>query len=176
MHMQRDEVVMGPSADAPPTPADRMIGGVDVRDIGACAGLLLRRAARLSTQLFDAHLQPAGLTVGQFGVMARLFAGTLSGPPMTMKDLSSAIGMDPTTLNRTLKPLEAQGFVLIEPDARDRRARIVRLTPTGHARLAEAAPLWRAADEALRRTIGAETTVALSGLLGIASEKLKTVS
>jgi len=162
--------------DTAPTPADRMIGGVDVRDIGACACLLARRTARLSTQLFDAHLQPAGLTIGQFGVMARLFAGSLSGQPMTMKDLSSAIGMDPTTLNRTLKPLEAQALVRTEPDARDRRARVVSLTPPGRERLAQAAPLWQAADAALRRTIGTETTVALSGLLDLASEKLKAAA
>ena len=34
----------------------------------------------------------------------------------------------------------------------------------GQARLAEAMPLWRAADDELRRTVGSETTLALSGL------------
>jgi hypothetical protein len=34
-------------------------------------------------------------------------------------------------------------------------------------------PLWRAADEELRRTIGAEATLALSGLLSLAGEKLR---
>jgi DNA-binding MarR family transcriptional regulator len=175
MHMQRDEVVASRSDDAPPIPAPtgRIIGGVDCRDVAGCACLVLRRAGRMATQIFDAHLQPAGLTIGQFGVMTQIYGNSLAGPPLTMKELSGAIGMDPTTLNRMLKPLEAQGLVGVTPDPRDRRTRCVQLTPSGQARLAEAMPLWRAADEELRRTLGSETTLALGGLLSLASEKLR---
>ena len=158
---------------AAPTRAERTIGGVDCRDVAACACLQLRRAGRMATQMFDAHLQPAGLTIGQFGVMTQIYVSSAARPPMTMKELSRAIGMDPTTLNRTLKPLEGQGLVAATPDPRDRRARCVQLTAAGKVRLAEAMPLWRAADEALRRAVGPETTAALSGLLGLAAEKLR---
>jgi DNA-binding MarR family transcriptional regulator len=92
---------------------------------------------------------------------------------MTMKALSQALGMDPTTLNRTLKPLEAQALVTTAPDPSDRRTRCIQLTMAGRERLALAMPLWRAADDELRRTVGAEAAVALSGLLGLASEKLR---
>jgi DNA-binding MarR family transcriptional regulator len=92
---------------------------------------------------------------------------------MTMKELSNAIGMDPTTLNRTLKPLEAQKLIATKADGRDRRARCIHLTASGQKRLAKAMPLWRAADEELRRTVGAETRAALSGLLGVVNEKLR---
>lgn len=177
MHMQRDDAVVSQSGDAPPASgpaqADRTIGGVDCREVAGCACLQLRRAGRMATQMFDAHLQPAGLTIGQFGVMTRIYAGSLSGPPMTMKELSNAIGMDPTTLNRTLKPLEAQALVRTAPDPRDGRARCVHLTASGRERLAQAMPLWRAADDELRRTIGEETTLALSGLLGLTIERLR---
>ena len=156
-----------PSADGP------MIGGVDVRDVAGCACLALRRTGRMATQIYDAHLQAAGLTIGQFGVLARVFGSSLGSPPMTMKQLSNALGMDPTTLNRTLKPLETQGFVRIAPDARDRRARCIHLTTSGRERLARAMPSWRAADDELRRAVGAETTLALSGLLNLAGEKLR---
>ena len=161
-----------PPAPIPPL-AERMIGGVDCRDVAGCACLLLRRAGRMATQVFYAHLQPAGLTIGQFGVMTQIYGSSLSRPPLTMKELSGAIGMDPTTLNRMLKPLEAEGLIETAPDVRDRRARCVRLTAPGLARLAEAMPLWQAADDELRRAVGAETTVALSGLLSLASEKLR---
>ena len=165
------------SHDAPPAPIpasdDRTIGGVDCRDVAGCACLQLRRAARATTQMFDAHLQPAGLTIGQFGIMTQIHASSLRAPPMTMKALSNAIGMDPTTLNRTLKPLEAQDLVSTAPDDRDRRARRLHLTEAGRERLARAMPLWRAADDELRRMLGRETTLALSGLLGLAGEKLR---
>ncbi len=158
------------SDQPPPGP---MIGGVDVRDVAGCTCLQLRRAGRLATQIFEAHLQPARLTVGQFGVMAQLYGASLWRAPMTMKALANLLGMDPTTLNRTLKPLEAQGLVTTAPDPDDRRARCIQLTASGRDRLAQAMPLWRAADEELRRTLGAEAAVALNGLLGLAGEKMR---
>jgi len=127
----------------------------------------------MATQIFDGHLQPVGLTVGQFGIMTQIYGSSLSRPPMTMKELSNAIGMDPTTLNRTLKPLETQKLVKTVPDEQDRRARCIQLTSSGRKRLAQAMPLWRAADSELRRTVGAEATLALSGMLSLASEKLR---
>jgi DNA-binding MarR family transcriptional regulator len=156
-----------------PASAGPMIGGVDVRDVAGCTCLQLRSAGRMATQIFEAHLQPAGLTVGQFGVLARVYGSSLWRAPMSMKELAEALGMDPTTLNRTLKPLEAQGFVTTAPDPDDRRARRIHLTESGKDHLAQAMPLWRAADDELRRTIGAEATLALSGLLSLAGEKLR---
>jgi DNA-binding MarR family transcriptional regulator len=150
-----------------------MIGGVDVRDVAGCTCLQLRRTGRIATRIFDAHLQSAGVTIGQFGVMAQIYCCSLWRPAMTMKELSNAIGMDPTTLNRTLKPLEAQELVSTTPDHRDRRARCIHLTMSGRERLAQALPLWRAADDEMRRTVGAEATLALSGLLTLAGEKLR---
>jgi DNA-binding MarR family transcriptional regulator len=178
VHMQGGEMIVDTPDDAPPapiaSPTDRMIGGVDCRDVAGCACLGLRRIGRMATQLFDAHLQPSGLTVGQFGIMTQVYGSSLSRPPLTMKELSTAIGMDPTTLNRTLKPLEAQGLVGTAPDTRDRRVRRLQLTSSGRERLAQAMPLWRAADDELRRVVGAEITLALQGLLALAGEKLRT--
>ena len=149
-----------------------IIGGVDIRDVAGCAGLALRRTGRMTTQIYDARLQPSGLTVGQFGLMAQVYGSSLSRPPLTMKALSSALGMDPTTLNRTLKPLENQGLIRTTLDDQDRRARCIHLTDSGRERLARALPLWRIADDELRRTVGAETTLALVGLLTLAAGKL----
>jgi DNA-binding MarR family transcriptional regulator len=151
----------------------RMMGGGDVRDVDGCTCLLLRRTGRVATQIFDTHLQPAGLTIGQFGLIAQIYSCSLWRPPMTMKELSIAIGMDRTTLTRTLKPLEARELVSATPDQRDGRARCVHLTMSGRERLAQAMPLWRAADNDLRRTVGAQSTLALSGLLSLAHEKLR---
>ena len=150
-----------------------MIGGVDIRDVAGCMCLKLRRAARTATQVFDDRLQGAGLTIGQFGVMAQVHGSSLSRPPLTMKELSNAVGMDPTTLNRTLKPLETSGLVSTAPDSRDRRARCVQLTAAGRDRLAQAMPLWRAAGAEVRGTVGDETFLALGGLLSLAGEKLR---
>jgi DNA-binding MarR family transcriptional regulator len=156
-----------------PTRTERIIGGVDIRDVAVCPCLLLRRMARMATQVFEGHLQSAGLTIGQFGVMAQLYGCSLWRGPVTIKELSSLVGMDPTTLNRTLKPLEAQKLVSTALSERDRRARCIHLTPAGRERLIAAMPLWQAADREFRGVVGEESTVALSGLLDLAGRKLR---
>src|ERR1700743_2168923 len=108
--------------------AETVSGAIDCVAVSACTGLHLRRAARLATQIFDAHLAPSGLTIGQFGVLTQIYARGRLGPPLTMKELSNLIGMDPTTLNRTLKPLETQKLIKTGADDRDRRARVIHLT------------------------------------------------
>jgi DNA-binding MarR family transcriptional regulator len=148
----------------------KTIAGVHCRDVATSTCLQLRRAARLTTQTVDAHLASSGLTVGQFGILVQLFA---CARPPTMKELSTLIGMDPTTLNRTLKPLEGQKLVSTASDKEDRRARCIQLTAAGQKTLARAMPLWRAADDELRRTMGQETSAALSGVLRLANEKLR---
>jgi DNA-binding MarR family transcriptional regulator len=148
-------------------------GGIDCRDVAACICLGLRRVGRMATQIFDAHLQPAKLTVGQFGLLTQIYANSAAGSPLTMKVLSNAVGMDPTTLNRTLKPLESENLIRTAQDANDRRARCIHITAAGRKRLERAMPLWRAADEELRRTVGIDTKLALTGLLGLATQKLR---
>jgi DNA-binding MarR family transcriptional regulator len=127
----------------------------------------------MATQIFDAHLQPAGLTIGQFGLLTQIYANSIAGSPLTMKALSHAVGMDPTTLNRTLKPLESEKLIRTAQDADDRRARCIHITAAGRKRLERAMPLWRAADRDFGRMVGAETKLALTGLLGLATEKLR---
>lgn len=145
---------------------------IDCRPVAACTCLGLRRVGRMATQIFDAHLQSAGLTIGQFGLVTQIYASAIAGSPLTMKALSNAVGMDPTTLNRTLKPLEAEKLIRTAQDASDRRARCIHITAAGRKRLERAMPLWRAADEEFRRMMGADTKLALTGLLGLATEKL----
>jgi DNA-binding MarR family transcriptional regulator len=146
---------------------------IDCREVAACTCLGLRRVGRITTQIFDAHLQPAGLTIGQFGLLTQIYAHSSAGSPLTMKALSSVVGMDPTTLNRTLKPLEAEELIRTGQDANDRRARSIHITAAGRKRLERAMPLWRAADAELQQAVGTQTRLALSGLLGVATRKLR---
>jgi DNA-binding MarR family transcriptional regulator len=51
--------------------------------------------------------------------------------------------MDRTTLTAALKPLERRGLVTISPGDKDRRSRLLAITPEGLALLAEAMPIWQ---------------------------------
>ena len=85
---------------------------VDVQEIAGCTCLRLRRASRKLTQLYDRLLGSAGLTVNQFGLLAHLYGAELGHSlGSSMGSIADRLGLDPTTLNRNLKPLHLQGLV-----------------------------------------------------------------
>ncbi len=123
--------------------------------------------------IYDRHLEPVGLNIGQFGLLAQILGLTQTMPPgASLGTVAERFGMDPTTLNRSIKPLVATGWVEIKTDPADRRARIVSATPKGAAKIAEAIPLWRAAEHEVEKAVGRETMLAMNGLLDLATAKL----
>ncbi len=80
--------------------------------------------------------------------------------------------MDPTTLNRSLKPLQAAGLIASGADPSDQRIRVVLITEEGSAKLRQALPLWRQAQAQIEQAIGIDTIVALNGLLELSYAKL----
>ena len=105
-----------------------------------CLCLHAQRAARALGRRFDEALRPFGLTNGQFSLLMAL---NRPAPP-PMGPVAAVLAMDRTTLTAALKPLERRGLVGIEPDPRDRRGRLLRLTTEGRALLTEAFAVWTA--------------------------------
>jgi len=150
--------IQGPMADE-----------VDLRNMRAgCTCLRARRTTRKLTQIYDRALAPAGLTVNQFGLLANLDGQAR----LSIGALADLIGKHPSTLNRDLEPLEAQGLVADAADPADRRVRAVVLTRKGRAKLRKALPFWRRAQTQIEEALGVETTLALNGLLDLTSVKL----
>jgi DNA-binding MarR family transcriptional regulator len=138
----------------------------EIREHLGCTCLRLRRTTRNVTQLYDHLLQPAGLTANQFGLLARLYAASLQkSDGMSIGVMAESIGMDPTTLNRNLKPLEALDWVKVVPDPSDARVRIVQMTDQGQRTLLKAIPLWRQAQARLRKSLGLQAVTDLNELL-----------
>ncbi|MFC0218616.1 DNA-binding MarR family transcriptional regulator [Pseudochelatococcus lubricantis] len=108
-----------------------------VRD--TCLCLHTQRAARALARRFDIALRPVGITSGQFSLLM-----SLNRPqPPNLGSVASLLAMDRTTLTANLKPLERRGLVETEADPKDRRTRLLRLTPAGRAALLEATPIWK---------------------------------
>ena len=61
--------------------------------------------------------------------------------------------MDRTTLTANLKPLERRGLVTVSVDEKDRRNRLMTLTPAGRALLASAVPVWERTHVEIERLI-----------------------
>lgn len=122
-----------------------------------CTAMRLRKAARRVSQIYDRHLEPTGLTITQFGVLAAV----RGGERMAIGPLAEQLCMDPTTLTRNLQPLHRQGLVIIEPDCRDRRVRWVSLSAAGRQAFEDARPHWREAQNHIRKLVGDDETAQL---------------
>jgi DNA-binding MarR family transcriptional regulator len=117
-----------------------------------CLCLHAQRAARALARRFDEAFRPLGLTNGQFSLMMAL---NRPGPP-TMSSIAVLLAMDRTTLTAALKPLERRGLVEIRQGPRDRRCRVMTLTPSGHELLAKAVPVWRETHAEVERRLPAD--------------------
>ncbi|WP_455874928.1 MarR family winged helix-turn-helix transcriptional regulator [Rhizobium yanglingense] len=118
-----------------------------VRD--TCLCLHVQRAARALARLFDDALRPVGLTNGQFSLMM-----SLNRPePPPMGPVANVLAMDQTTLTAALKPLQRRGWVNVTQNPKDKRRRLLSLTPEGKAVLSAALPIWERTHAALERNL-----------------------
>lgn len=146
---------------------------LSVRELRYCTCSQLRRAGRQVTQLYDRALEPAGLTIGQFGLLAYLSTAASEQPGgIAIGALADARGMDPTTLTRNLKPLVAHGWVVDARDPHDRRVRTLAISAEGREKYRAAAPLWQRAEAQLQTVLGEETVAALKALLSMSITKI----
>lgn len=118
-----------------------------VRD--TCLCLHVQRAARALARLFDDALRPVGLTNGQFSLMM-----SLNRPePPPMGPVATLLAMDQATLTAALKPLQRRGWVNVTQNAKDKRRRLLSLTPEGKAVLAAAVPIWESTHASLEEVL-----------------------
>jgi DNA-binding MarR family transcriptional regulator len=149
---------------------------LDIREVAQCSCLRLRRITRLVTQVYDRVMEPAGLTVGQFGLLARLYGAKARREVVPIGILAERMGMDPTTLSRNLKPLEYRDFIDSSIKLEDRRQRAVRITEAGITKLRHAVPLWRRAQRQIDDALGIDASVALNGLLELSYDRLSNTN
>ncbi len=126
-----------------------------------CSCSALRMAARRVSQAYDAALAPEGLTVSQFALLSRLATSSAEAAHPTVSALAETLALDRTTLGHNLRPLARDGFVLVEPDARDGRIRRIRLTEQGRALRDRCLPLWRATQDRFDAAFGQARAEAL---------------
>ena len=128
---------------------------------GACSCGALRQAARHVTRLYDEMLAPVGLGLNQYSILAKL----ARFGPSRIQDLAARLVMDRSTLGHLLRPLETRDLVSIGVSAKDRRGRVVDLTPTGGALMARATPLWARAETRFEEAFGTDQAHALRVML-----------
>jgi DNA-binding MarR family transcriptional regulator len=84
-------------------------------------------ASRSVIALYRPLLEPMGLTHPQYLVMLALWEES----PLSVKQLSNLLQLDPGTLSPLLKRLESSGLITRARDPRDERSLAVTLTEAG---------------------------------------------
>ena len=123
----------------------------------ACNCMLMRQATRHISALYDRHLEQAGLTTSQFGVMSVIHGR----PGISMNELAEYMMMDRTTLVRAIQPLSRDGLLQQLPSAESRRRLSLSLTDAGSKKYAEAHVHWQAAQQEFEAFAGAAHVNAL---------------
>ncbi len=113
-------------------------------------------------------LDPAGLRITQFAILTAIAVRGRSN----MHRLAADLGLDASTLTRTLVPLEKSGWVVSGP-GRDRRARRLELSEAGNAKLKQCRRLWHSAQHKLEDTIGSERFARMIADLGTVTRALR---
>ena len=97
------------------------------------------------------ELRGTGLNPTQFTLLQAL---DRSGPS-SQRALGEFLGIESTTLTRTLAPLERRGWIRAAEGV-DRRQIRWAITPSGLRRLVSASHAWKRAQAQLRERLGAE--------------------
>ena len=100
----------------------------------ACAAALLR----------EMDLHP-----GQELLLMQLF----DRDGQTQSELLESVGLDHSTVSKSLRRMQDAGLLVREPAAHDRRVMVVHLTDKGRAMREPIAALWRTLEEASARNL-----------------------
>jgi DNA-binding MarR family transcriptional regulator len=114
-----------------------------------CACASLRRASRAVTQAYEEELRPFGIKPTQLTLLQVL----RRYGEKTQGELAEFLAIDSTTLSRTLRPLEKEGWVEAR-HGEDRRHSHWNLTKKGEKEIERVRPAWQRAQDRLRARLG----------------------
>ena len=127
-----------------------------------------RTVSRYITNLYTQALKEVGVTPVQYSMLTAiqiLKEGNIN-------DLSSALKMDRTTINRNLKPLIREGFVFIN-ESSDKRERRIIITKEGETIYQKGYINWQQAQCDFQNILREEKRDEMSNLL---DEIIKTIA
>jgi DNA-binding MarR family transcriptional regulator len=130
-------------------------------EIDHCSCFSIRKAARRLSRLYDDLLQPTGLRITQFLILAVL--AKVQGA--SVNELAERLDLERTAMGKTLGPLERDGLIRIKPSPADGRSRIVMITSRGSRVFQDALPLWSQAQQQLAELNGTQWINALRSKL-----------
>ncbi|SDX64730.1 DNA-binding transcriptional regulator, MarR family [Collimonas sp. OK242] len=138
-----------------------------------CSCSTLRQLTRKMTNIYDHYLAADELTISQYSLLARI--GKYG--PVGVIPLANNMGMDRSTMSRTLKPLIRAGWIetvdLPLEMLTDKRSFGVSLSTDGQRKWQQSMPNWRKAQDVINTILGDQTHQALMDLVDDANAKFE---
>ena len=100
-------------------------------DLAAAPGHLIRRAHQIAVAFFSEHLALADVTPVQFAILSAV----LDAPGIDQISLAKRVAFDAATSGSVIGRLEAKGWLRRQPDAADRRRKLLVVTSDGEQAL-----------------------------------------
>ncbi|MDQ0766849.1 MarR family winged helix-turn-helix transcriptional regulator [Streptomyces canus] len=108
--------------------------------------------ARAHRAYAAAMLREIDLHLGQELLLMQL----LDRDGQTQSELLDSVGLDHSTVSKSLRRMQDAGLLIREPAAHDRRVMVVHLTDKGRAMREPLAAMWRALEETSARDLSAQ--------------------
>lgn len=123
----------------------------------SCYCINSRRLSNLITNKYDKYLQEINLTVNQYSLLVNINQLEIC----SVSDLANYVGLERTTLVRTLKPLFDKKLIedISETTQRNRQ---IKITQKGKEVLEKGKPLWKQAQKEIEDKIGKDNILVLS--------------
>jgi DNA-binding MarR family transcriptional regulator len=116
-------------------------------DFRHAPGHLIRRAHQLAVAIFMEETSDFGVTPVQFAILNAL----IDDPGEDQVTLAGKVAFDAATFGSVIGRLEAKGWVRRKPDAKDKRRKLLWVTPDGER---AAMAMKRAVAKAQTRILG----------------------
>jgi len=104
---------------------------------------------RAMIRAYDDALRPSGLRSTQFSMLGVIKAFG----PLSSTKLGELMVIDKTTLPRSLSLLAREGLIEVRKGD-DRREKLLSVTAAGQLRFKRAYPLWKAAQDRVKKRLG----------------------
>jgi DNA-binding MarR family transcriptional regulator len=147
-----------------------LLNTLNLSGTGFCASFNFRRTSRAVTRLFDLALEGTGIRSTQFTILV----GIAKAQPASIGALAEILTLDPTTLTRSLRPLQQGGLVAVSPRSAMRQ-RFLTLTAKGERQLATTLPQWRKIQATFESAVGCDHWLHLRAELEHLADVAKTL-
>ena len=125
-----------------------------------CYRVLLNRASRKVSALYDEALAPLGVSIAQFNLIRVI----ISMEPVSVTDLAAFVELERSTVGRNGRVLKRLGLVKMSHGS-DQREALFSLTEKGHEVLKRGLPLWDSVQHGIEENLGADKARQLQRLL-----------